>query len=384
MTMSTAIRRSEIRSITLYVCAMVMASMMPVPGHAQVPSNSNGIVKIYSDTGTWEQGIIALENMLRWKGLESRRILRGDINSGDFARDCAVVVFPGGYSGDYSTAINAAGNRALRGYTENGGAYFGICAGAYYAAGIIEWEGARYFGELDLFEGTASGALNDIAPWPEYALTDISLNPAHPVNRYQQHRLRVMYFGGPSFHPNGRIAVDTIATWTELGNQAAIISFQYGSGRVLLCGPHPEIEEGDSRDGTLFGSELNDTESDWGLLWSAFDWLLGATITDTTTVTRLNEPARAVDMTARLNLYPNPAHRWVVTDLWELERSAESTITIYMHDLLGRCIMKQVKTIHGSGNVRLDLNGVSEGKYILTVHSASGIRGGVLLVGLGN
>lgn len=383
MTKSTAIRRSEIRSITLFVCAMVMASMMPVPGHAQVPSNSNGIVKIYSDTGTWEQGIIALENMLRWKGLESRRILRGDINSGDFARDCAVVVFPGGYSGDYSTAINAVGNRALRGYTENGGAYFGICAGAYYAAGTIEWEGARYFGELDLFEGTASGALNDIAPWPEYALTDISLNPAHPVNRYQQRRLRVMYYGGPSFHPRTNVAVDTIATWTALEKQAAIISFQYGRGRVILCGPHPEIEEDGTRDGTLFGSELNDLESDWGLLWSAFDWLLGATITDTTTVTSLSEPARVVDTRARLIMYPNPAYSWVVADVGESEQRHTQTITVYLHDPLGRCVMKQVKRIDGSGRVRLDLKGVEKGQYTLTIHTLSGIKGGVLRVDRG-
>lgn len=54
------------------------------------------------------------------------------------------------------------------------------------------------------------------------------------------------------------------------------------SGRVLLIGPHPGIEESDARDGTSFGFELPDPESEWGLLWTAMDWVLGRPITDTT------------------------------------------------------------------------------------------------------
>ncbi len=74
--------------------------------------------------------------------------------------------------------------------------------------------------------------------------------------------------------------IDTTATWAAYFDKPAIINFTYGSGRVLLMGPHPEIEEDDDRDGTDFAQELDDQGTDWRFLWTALDWVLGRPISN--------------------------------------------------------------------------------------------------------
>jgi hypothetical protein len=43
---------------------------------------------------------------------------------------------------------------------------------------------------------------------------------------------------------------------------------------LFLSSPHPEIEEGDARDGTTFQDGLNDTDSEWGLMKVIARWLI--------------------------------------------------------------------------------------------------------------
>ena len=72
---------------------------------------------------------------------------------------------PGGADLPYCTHLNGHGNSLIRGFVESGGSYLGLCAGAYYGCGHVEFElgnpsmevqGPR---ELRFFPGTAKGSV---------------------------------------------------------------------------------------------------------------------------------------------------------------------------------------------------------------------------------
>mmetsp|Transcript_27249 Transcript_27249/g.59539 ORF Transcript_27249/g.59539 Transcript_27249/m.59539 type:complete len:316 (-) Transcript_27249:365-1312(-) len=74
-----------------------------------------------------------------------------------------LLCMPGGADLPYCRTLNGAGNKLIRGFVERGGAYLGLCAGAYYATSRVVFEpgsalevvGDR---ELALFPGHAYGA----------------------------------------------------------------------------------------------------------------------------------------------------------------------------------------------------------------------------------
>lgn len=235
-------------------------------------------IGIYNGEGTWYDGIISFEQFLDWKGITHERFGPLDVNLNDLTNYYEGIYFPGGDAYYYKRAINETGLQHIRALVQEGGAYIGMCAGAYFASDSVDWEGEIYDYQLDLFQGTATGAIAEIAPWPDYAMTVIDLNPDNPINRYEPPSQTTLYYGGPVFQPHENTIIDTVATWHEYHNDAAIINFSYGNGRVLLVGPHPEIEEDSDRDSTDFAQELDDDGTEWNLLWTAVDWVLGRSI----------------------------------------------------------------------------------------------------------
>lgn len=242
-----------------------------------VPIKAQNVL-IYSDDGAWEDGIVALEHFFEEQGVSTQRIYATDLNSDNWNRDADAILFPGGYAYNYQLAISLEAVNEIRDYVSSGGAYIGICAGAYFASKTVEWEGGSYPYELGLFDGTATGSLDYIAPWPEFAMTKLTMNKENPINYNSPNSISTLYYGGPIFTPNPGVEVNTVATWDEANNTAAIINFEYQKGRVLLLGPHLEIEEDDDRDGTNFASTLADQESDWASLWSCYQWVTNSNV----------------------------------------------------------------------------------------------------------
>jgi len=236
-------------------------------------ANSTDIA-IYYGPGAWLDGIVAFEKFCEWKGLSYSRVTPLRINSAELFPEFTGIYFPGGDAYGYKLSVNNSGLDHIRNLINQGGFYIGVCAGSYFACDSIEWEGGEYDYPLDLFNGWARGAIDAIAPWADYTMTEISFNPLEPVNYYSEATATVLYYGGPVYEPKPGQITDTLATWNSWGNLPAIVSFLYGSGRVLFIGPHPEIEEDDDRDGTGFANDLSDIGSDWPWLWSAVDWVM--------------------------------------------------------------------------------------------------------------
>jgi len=323
---------------------------------AELFAKSN--VVIYSDEGTWEDGIVALEHFLDWKGYSVSRVFADEINSNSGFLDADILIIPGGYAYDYSLKINHIGNVNIHNFVNNGGAYLGICAGAYYASDSIVWEGEQYPYPLNLFSGISIGSIHSIIPWDNYTMTSIGVNKNNSINEFQPNSYSTLYFGGPFFQ-SSTIDFDTIATWSDYYNLPAAINFGYGKGRVALIGPHFEIEENDTRDGTSFADDLIDNDSEWHLLWSIFDWLSDAKIS--------NSP----DFSSRDNLSLEPINSIQLVGnsfdneiIFDAKMDFFNPINIAIYDRLGRNVYNNEIHIHYAIN-SLKVENLSESIYFI-------------------
>lgn len=232
-------------------------------------------VAVYSGPGSWNDGVVAFKHFLNWKGITWEEINDWNINHRNLSALYDALYMPGGRPDIYEKYINDSGNQHIRELVGRGGAYIGICAGAYYAASTMHFDEWTFEFYLKLFNGTAYGPLNPIVPWDEYTMTQLNMVADHPINEYEPPVEEMLYYGGPAFYPNQDQNMDIIATWDAYCDDPAIISFQFGEGRVILIGSHPEIEEDSDRDGTDCAQELEDNGSDWNFLWTALDWAMG-------------------------------------------------------------------------------------------------------------
>lgn len=268
---------------------------------ADVAIYNDAIAPVDPETGTersgvWQDGVAAIKCMLAWMGLSYEEISYEDLNnsSQDFSSLYKVLLFPGGFAYWYNYWISLSGKNRIRNFVSSGGGYFGICAGSFFASDVVAWEGTSYddesmynaYGELtgydlDLFSGTATGPIGGIAPWPTYDMTTINfeqesdaLSDYKPVPFPEY----ILYYGGPYFTPNEYTDVQSLGDY-DYNGKPALVAFTYGSGRVVLSGPHPEIEEDSNRDCvTIDGEdEMNDEGSDWELATYLIKWIMKTT-----------------------------------------------------------------------------------------------------------
>jgi len=144
-----------------------------------------------------------------------------------------VLVMPGGDSGYsylHNPNISAA---AIKSFVANGGGYVGFCAGAYAAAEAVDgyyssWalanvrcKAVEYIGNLTISITSAGNKILDCSG----------------IQTVSHYRGAVMY---------ATSTVTVLATYadnkTGYKGYIASVADTYGSGRVILCGPHPELD----------------------------------------------------------------------------------------------------------------------------------------------
>ncbi|MBS3999243.1 MAG: T9SS type A sorting domain-containing protein [Desulfobulbaceae bacterium] len=322
-------------------------------------------VWIYTDDGTWSDGIIALEQFFDYNNITHKRVYAFDLNNTDNYNNASAICFPGGYAYNYKVALTDKAVNNIRHYIANGGSYIGVCAGAFFASSNVVWEDEEYSYSLSLFKGKAIGSIPKIAKWDNYAMTNITINQENKILQNSQDNLAVLYYGGPYFESEETI-FDTIATWDDFNDLPAIISFEYEQGKVLLIGPHLEIEENDDRDSVNFAQELNDVETDWDFLSIIVNWVLGFN----TTVETNN------GLSYSLSIYPNPASEYI-----EIAHNIKPTLMhgldenqeIKIYNTMGECITTPFfpSTSTGNDNLRIDISYLSRGVYYIRVGSQS-------------
>jgi glutamine amidotransferase-like uncharacterized protein len=227
-------------------------------------------IALYYDSTTYDN---ALMHYLTFRSMgfkatltHARDLLKDESDPESVLARSNVLVMPGGsmHFSSFSTPKDAA--RAIeniRGFVRNGGGYIGVCAGATEALmkspyPYLNLVDASYHAEWFTPLGPAEG------DWEWRTLMGPLLmeiaKPNHPVMfGYGENavlpdygpRVAVEYFGGPSMFNIGS-SVSVLARYSapvhqipsnrvlEIWGSAAIVSTHFGSGKVILFGPHPE------------------------------------------------------------------------------------------------------------------------------------------------
>ncbi|KAK9825113.1 hypothetical protein WJX74_010003 [Apatococcus lobatus] len=122
---------------------------------------------VYSGPGAGERSVASAKEALRASVSQAVQVQSLDAASllaGHWTASCMLLVMPGGADLPYCRDLNGLGNSLIRAFVEAGGAYLGLCAGAYYACRRIEFEmGSRLQvegeRELAFFPGLARGGI---------------------------------------------------------------------------------------------------------------------------------------------------------------------------------------------------------------------------------
>ena len=189
-------------------------------------------VAIYADAGTNYQLNRNIVGALEARGIGCRILDRSRINAQQLT-GVEAYVMPGGYSTFQRHGLGQGGMESLRQFVDQGGRYLGICAGGYVATKDVHWEEKHYPYPLELFDGTAEGALDSIAPWPRDAAVALKLTRAGKSRGLSEAAEGTFYYkGGPHFH--GGTNETVLATYPN--RTAAIICRPFGKGEVVLNG----------------------------------------------------------------------------------------------------------------------------------------------------
>lgn len=280
------------RSISISLIAFSFLFYMP--GNSWCLNGAN--IGIYNDTslpggGAWAEGLTAIKAMLDNYGYTHEDIKPTDINNSslDLSSLYKMVIFGGGWAAGYNTSVRDTGFNNIRSFVAKGGGYFGICAGAYFASDIIMWKPdwpapiEIYDYPLNLFNGLGLGAVVSIKEWNAStgctsgitkgaAMTSIKVD--NSVLPGIDSVLNILYYGGPAFFPNPFAPISgytVAATYTLPGDlldgTPAMISYNYGNGKVFLSGPHPEV--------SFSNCSLSYDNATWKLMKSVIPMLTG-------------------------------------------------------------------------------------------------------------
>lgn len=188
----------------------------------------------------------------RFEGvLENSRVVR--VGAADIHEGCLdqfdAVIFPGGSGSGQGRTIGPEGREAVREFVDEGGAYVGVCAGAYLALNNYDW-GLKLIG-LDSF---------DRAHWRRgKGMVRIELtSEGQSVLGRNEQELEIKFAQGPLMVPSetGSHPTPEVLAWYRTGigkngadpetmvDTPAIVAAPFGDGRVVLFSPHPEQTSG--------------------------------------------------------------------------------------------------------------------------------------------
>ncbi len=205
---------------------------------------------IYKDEGTSPRCIRSLTHSLKKEGVDHYRFInKSELHENDSWHDEAIALFiPGGRDIPYDRALRGKANASIRSFVENGGTYFGICAGAYYGSTQIDFDKD---GPLEVVESRELQFFPGIARGPVYkkgsfcyetekgtALATLDLSEKHFT-----HTRSYAYFNGGCFFENAEEypTVEILARYSDVDKRpAAIIRCSIGKGFAILSGVHPE------------------------------------------------------------------------------------------------------------------------------------------------
>lgn len=159
--------------------------------------------------------------------------------------DTSLFVMPGGADIPYKFHLDGKGNQKIRSFVENGGSYLGICAGAYFGGGKVEFDkggalevlGER---ELSFFPGTVSGP--HLAPYDYKSKSGAKAARLTLASTHKE--CPVLFFNGGGYFVDAENYPDVkILAWYDHEKKyPAVVFSRIGNGKVILSGVHFEYD----------------------------------------------------------------------------------------------------------------------------------------------
>lgn len=203
------------------------------------PANlSHKKVVVYADAGVGPLCLAQTQSMLLEFLGHTHLVQTLDAPSliqGEWFSNCDLLVMPGGADLPYVQKLSGPGNRLLQDFVRSGGAYLGLCAGAYYGTCFVLFDqgGPReVLGKRDLafFPGKATGPL-----------------PGVEGPQVLPMKIKGMSLPLPLFYQDGCFFESELPSdwvpfaWYPSG-QVAMGQLPFGLGTVSLSGVHFEYD----------------------------------------------------------------------------------------------------------------------------------------------
>ena len=203
-------------------------------------NNTSSITKvlIYNGDGVMESSVQGVEDTLNDSNNKNISVnnkfvydTSSVINSNTLS-GYDVLIMPGGEAADYLSS-DEIDSSSIKQFVSSGNAYIGICAGAYAGSNYITGQQAGW------------GLAPDVNTINEGYEGQLQISASSSGNKILNNSLTsIQMQGGPAMITNDSQVV--MATFednnTGYMNYPAIIGEAYGSGRVILSGPHPEMD----------------------------------------------------------------------------------------------------------------------------------------------
>lgn len=206
-------------------------------------------ILIYNDVGVFNIHPLktALETYFK-NNIEIDTISSTEIvNNTKLTNNILALFIPGGIANKYFEKIGIKGNKNIQNYIKNGGIYFGICGGAYYACNKVEFETdipelkieAEY--NLNLINALAKGTLYKELGIQPFSHSSKSTAIVDIEDEKTKNLSSAVYHGGPFFESSQK-EYDVLANYKlESGKKLpAILQKTYGKGKVIISGVHFE------------------------------------------------------------------------------------------------------------------------------------------------
>jgi glutamine amidotransferase-like uncharacterized protein len=203
-------------------------------------------VVLFADDGSFGKGVPRSQELLsKQKGFSLQTLSAAQIRAEPWEKKARAILFTGGSGSKQSKALGEEGLKKVRSFVEQGGGYIGICAGAYLACEGFSWglkvldaktvssKWKRGVGDVKL-EFTPLG--QQILGFPAGTLLNIRYANGPIYTAAQAESL-------PDFQPLAFFRTELAENGTPAGamvNAPAMVSGQFGKGRVLCSSPHPE------------------------------------------------------------------------------------------------------------------------------------------------
>ncbi|AIF80753.1 biotin-protein ligase [endosymbiont of Acanthamoeba sp. UWC8] len=207
-------------------------------------AQEKNIVYIYQDEGVSDESLLHTISTLKTILPSSyivNKINAKEVKFGQWAKNAALFVMPGGADLPYVKKLNGKGNRNIKNYVSNGGSYLGICAGAYYASAYVEFDqGGELevvgYRELAFFPGKSIGSV-----LAKYSYKNNSGSRASKLHiTLDNVKETVTYYNGGGYFADVNKYPNVTAIGYYENNLPSIIYITYEKGNIVLSGAHFE------------------------------------------------------------------------------------------------------------------------------------------------